>query len=136
MNIEMTGINMVLKKLLVAGAIVMVSMLVKAEQPIVLDPSYSHDKWVTLPRDVVKSFRAFTASMDSKDNDDGYQEGEADGTPEWVAYEIKAYTKSCIPTAKRPNWAAAPEFVRAGIAPNEDTVTVRMTKGPPTSKNR
>ena len=29
---------------------------------------YKHDKWGTLPKDTIKEFIAFTASMDSKDD--------------------------------------------------------------------
>jgi len=67
------------------------SSVSSAQKPVVLDPTYTHDKFVTLPGDEVKQFRAFTASMDTKDNDDSFGTGEAMGTPEWVAYEIKAY---------------------------------------------
>ena len=91
-----------------------------AQKPIVLDPSYQHDKFVTLPRDEVKYFRAFTSSMDSKDNDDDFEDGEAKGAPEWVAYEIKKYNDSCIPTAKRPTWKAEKKYVDAGIAPKDN----------------
>ena len=33
-------------------------------KPIVLDPNYSHNKWETLPRDIIKEFRAYTVSFD------------------------------------------------------------------------
>ena len=34
-------------------------------KPIVLDPSYEHDKFVTQPQDIVLKFRAYTVSFDS-----------------------------------------------------------------------
>ncbi|MAE92318.1 MAG: nuclease [Pelagibaca sp.] len=94
-----------------------------AAEPIVLDPTYQHDRWVTKPRDVIKEFRAFTTSMDSLDNDDNFGEGEAFGTPEWVAYQIKPYSKSCIPTKPRPEWKSAKKFVREKIAPTDASYT-------------
>lgn len=96
-----------------------ISLTSVAAEPIVLAPSYQHDRWVTKPRDVIKEFRAFTASMDSLDNDDNYGEGEAFGTPEWVAYQIKSYSKSCIPTKQRPEWRSAEEYVEEKIAPSD-----------------
>ncbi len=52
-------------------------------KPIILDPNYAHDRWVTQPRDIMRHFRAYTASFDSNDED------IRTGVPEWVAYEIK-----------------------------------------------
>ncbi len=90
-----------------------------AQKPIVLDPD--HDKFITLPRDEVKKFRSFTTSMDSKGNDDNYGRGEANGTPKWVAYEIKIYNGVCIPTKSRPTWKAQQKYVVNGIAPKDNS---------------
>lgn len=101
--------------------LVLLSLPSSATKPIALDPSYNHDKFVTLPGDEIKQFRAFTVSMDTKDNDDKYGEGEATGTPEWVAYEIKKYEGQCIPTKSRPTWKSERKYVESGIAPNDDS---------------
>lgn len=74
-----------------------------------------------MPRDVLKEFRAFTSSMDSKDNDDSFGMSEADGTPEWVAYQIKKYKGECIPTKSRPSWSSEARFVIDGIAPKDES---------------
>lgn len=54
-----------------------------------LDPTYSHDRWVTSSDGIIKDFAAFRSSFDSMDNDDNFAGGDALGVPEWVAYEIK-----------------------------------------------
>lgn len=97
------------------------SFSVLAEKPIVLEPSYDHDKFKTLPRDYVKQFRAFTSSMDTEDDDNSYGGGSALGTPEWVAYEIKRYAEECIPTQSRPEWKSEKSLVEMGIAPTDDS---------------
>lgn len=96
---------------------------IAAQKPIVLDPAYSHDRWETQPRDVVREFRAFTVSFDGADDDD------ADGTPslwrvpEWVAYEIKRFEGECIPTGSRPAWFSDDQLVAAGQAARDDSYT-------------
>lgn len=91
------------------------SCISDAAELIVLDPLYRHDHWITKPRDVMKEFRAFTVSIDSLDNDGNLGKSKAFGTPEWVAYQIKSYSRSCIPTKPRP----AEEFVEGKIAPTD-----------------
>ena len=59
--------------------------------------------------------------MDSKDNNDDFGTGEAMGTPEWVAFEIKKFNSKCIPTKKRPIWRAEKKYVEAGIAPKDNS---------------
>ncbi|XPS86627.1 putative DNA/RNA non-specific endonuclease [Desulfosarcina variabilis str. Montpellier] len=73
------------------------------------------------PMDIVREFRAFTISYDSKDNDDNFKNGEAFGIPEWVAYEIKKYDGDCIPTKKRPKWFAEEDLIEIGIAPKDSS---------------
>jgi endonuclease G len=82
---------------------------------------YDHDHWQTMPRDEVKEFIASTASMDSKDDNDGLEGGDVTGTPEWVSYEIRAIDRGCINTKKRPKWKAEDKFVNEGIAPTDDS---------------
>jgi hypothetical protein len=66
-------------------------------KPIVLDPNYNHDKWITQPQDIIKEFRAYTVSFDSKDD------GVALGVPEWVAHEIKPHPGSLGAGPNRPS---------------------------------
>lgn len=82
-------------------------------KPIVLDPNYSHDKWVTKPKDIVKEFRAYTVSFDSKDKD------VALGVPEWVAHEIKPHPAHLGAGPARPGkWITDS---KEGLAPTDDS---------------
>jgi len=82
-------------------------------RPIVLDPNYSHDRWVTEPRDIIREFRAYTTSFDSKDDD------IAMGVPEWVAYEIKPHPQPLGAGPTRPSpWMTDSE---EGLAPTDDS---------------
>jgi len=95
--------------------------IVAKQKPIILDPSYQHDKWNTLPKDQIKYFRAFTSSLDSKDDDNKDGQSEARGTPEWVSYEIRKFDGECIPTSKRPKWEAEKKYVTNGTAPKDNS---------------
>jgi len=92
-----------------------------------LDPSYEHDKWVTLPKDQVFKFAAYTTSFDGPDDNDG--DGLADywGIPEWVAFEIKKSTTD-HPLEVRPKWMTDESLYNQGIAPNDSTYHVKGTK--------
>ena len=56
-----------------------------------LIPGYEHDRFVTQPKDILQTFRAYITSFDSGDDDNG--DGTADywRVPEFVAYEIRAF---------------------------------------------
>lgn len=98
------------------------SALAYAEpKPIVLNPSYNHDKYQTLPRDIIKEFRAYTISFDSNDDNDGDGIGDSLGIPEWVSYEIKRFDGDCIPTFPRPPWFSDDELVADDVAPTDDS---------------
>lgn len=80
---------------------------------IVLDPNYSHDKWVTKPKDIIREFEAYTTSFDSKDG------GIAMGVPEWVAYEIKPHPQPLGAGPDRPSsWMTDSN---EGLAPTDDS---------------
>ena len=64
--------------------------LVTNLKPIVLDPTYRHDRFDTQPKDIVRQFRAYTTSFDSDDDNNGDGIGDNWGIPEWVAYELRA----------------------------------------------
>ena len=72
---------------------------------VVLDPTYDHDRWGTSPQDIVRQFRAYTVSFDSKDND------VAMGVPEWVAHEIKPISQTLPAGPARPSaWISLVNF--------------------------
>ena len=82
-------------------------------KPIELDPNYSHNKWGTQPQDIIREFRAYTTSFDSKDDDIAF------GVPEWVAYEIKPHPEPLGAGPDRPStWMTDTE---EGLAPTDDS---------------
>ncbi|HEV7280401.1 MAG TPA: DNA/RNA non-specific endonuclease [Pirellulaceae bacterium] len=92
-------------------------------RPIILDPSYEHDKFETQPQDQMRAFRAYTSSFDGADDDDGDGEGDAWGIPEWVSYEIRE-APGGVPSAfeDRPSpWMHDQELVDAGLCPTDDS---------------
>ena len=99
-------------------------------RPIVLDPSYQHDRFVTEPQDHVRQFRAYTVSFDGDDDNDGDGEGDVWGIPEWVAYEIKRHpgpVPSAFEDRPRP-WMDDDELVEVGACP---TTTATGTAATP-----
>ncbi|QQO08892.1 DNA/RNA non-specific endonuclease [Breznakiella homolactica] len=94
--------------------------------PIVLDPSYEHDKWGTLPQDLVYHFAAYTVSFDSADDNNGDGTPDLWGIPEWVSFEIKTVTEKHSLSA-RPRWMTDPHLYAAGIAPGDESYAVSGT---------
>ncbi|NQU22684.1 MAG: DNA/RNA non-specific endonuclease [Candidatus Nealsonbacteria bacterium] len=90
-------------------------------KPVVLDPTYEHDKYVTQPRDLVKEFRAFTVSFDSADDDDGDEIADVWAIPHWVAYEIKPSDDPPTSGPDRPKWMTIPDLRASGIAPDNES---------------
>ncbi len=50
--------------------------------PIVLDPSYLHDRWKTSNKGIIKDFSAYRSSFDDLDDDDNFGGADAWGVPE------------------------------------------------------
>jgi len=89
-------------------------------KPIVLDPSYNHDRWGTGSDGIIKDFRAYRSSFDSLDDDDAFGGPDAWGVPEWVAYEIKRFDGRCIPTHGRPgSWITDDTLFKSGVMPRD-----------------
>lgn len=59
-------------------------------RPVVLSSEHNHDRFVTQPSDLVLNFRAYTASFDTADDDDGNGEADLLGVPQWVSYQMNA----------------------------------------------
>jgi len=95
-------------------------------RPIVLNPSYNHDKWGTLPQDLIFKFAAYTSSFDGADDND--MDGDSDkwGIPEWVAFEIKKVNEEHF-LANRPGWMTDEALFNQGIAPSDDSYYVPGT---------
>lgn len=80
--------------------------------------TYRHDLYNTQPKDIIREFAAYTVSFDSQDDNDGDSKGDVWGVPEYVAYEIKKYPGTCIPTGPRPSqWLTNKELFAQGITP-------------------
>ena len=109
--------RMIVIMIVSAVATVSSTTVIAGGKPVVLDPSYDHERFHTQPQDVIRRFRAFTVSFDSLDDNDNDGQGEALGIPEWVAYQIKRYNGNCIPTKPRPGWFAEPGLINQGVAP-------------------
>ncbi len=101
--------------------------------PEIKDPSFEHDKWVTLPRDIPFEFAAFTLSFDGEDDDDGDGIPDLWGIPEWVSFEIKRLVKE-DPLKTRPNWMTDKDLQLRGIAPGDESYHVAGTMDLPEVK--
>lgn len=103
-------------------------------RPIVLDHSYEHDKWQTLPQDQIFHFAAYTTSFDGPDDDNGDDIPDKWGIPQWVAFEIKRATVD-HPLKTRPQkWMTDTQLHSQLIAPDDETYSVSGTKGLPEVK--
>lgn len=99
-------------------------------KPIVLDPSYEHDKWGTEPREMVYQFAAYTSSFDSNDDDNGDGIGDTWGIPTWVAYEVKRKNPQLPdPSYNRPSkWLTDTQQHALGVVPDDETYHVSGTR--------
>ena len=109
------------------GSVALASLLLATKpnfnfKPNLLQPDYSHDRWVTLPRDSMHFFTAYTVSFDGEDDNNGDFKGDRWAIPEWVSYEIKAKQGDIGKAPKRPKvWLTDPVLFPAGIAPSDDS---------------
>jgi len=77
---------------------------------------YNHDRFVTLPVDLRRSFKAFVVSFDSDDD------RRCLGVPEWVAYELRKSPSQIEEADDRPGrWATDTELFQKRIAPADAT---------------
>lgn len=87
-----------------------------------LTPDYEHDKFVTEPKDIVQTFRAYITSFDSGDDDNG--DGTADfwRVPEFVTYEIRAFDGILEKGPKRPStWITDKELYKQKIVSSDSS---------------
>ncbi len=116
-----------MKKYLVAATVLLLILpgilLGSDYRPIVLDPSYEHDKWQTQPQDHIFKFAAYTVSFDGVDNNDSDSDSDKWGIPEWVAFEIKRVVADHH-LDKRPKWMTDDALFDQGVAPNDKTYAV------------
>ncbi len=109
-------------KYLIFVIILLTSPIILHGEPalVTLDPSYEHDKWITLPRDIQFDFAAYTGSFDSADDNNGDGTPDIWGIPEWVSFEIRELVID-HPLQNRPGWMTDTELFEAGIAPDDDS---------------
>ena len=102
------------------------AILFAGPAPILLDYSYDHDRWITLPRDIQLDFAAYTVSFDSEDDNNGDGSLDIWGIPEWVSFEIKELITD-HPLASRPKWMTDTNLYAMGIAPDDKSYSVPGT---------
>lgn len=86
-------------------------------RPNVLDPSYRHDRFGTLPSDIVREFRAFTTSFDSDDDDDADGRPNILGIPHWVAQEVRRAERAPESSNRPQKWFSDAALSDRRIAP-------------------
>ena len=101
-------------------------------KPVRLPPTgYKHEKFAP-EADILKVFRGFTVSFDSKDDDDGRPGSDLLRVPHWVAQELRRWEPPvddqaddeawCLDTLKsRPTWFTDTDLFASGVAPNDDS---------------
>lgn len=104
-----------------AGSATSISLITDLK-PIVLDPTYRHDRFDTQPKDIVRQFRAYTTSFDSDDDNNGDGTGDNWGIPEWVAYELRATPSGLGSSPNSPSpWITDATLHSQDVAPNDDS---------------
>ena len=119
--------------LLLILSFLLASAPAKAEgKPVRLPPAgYKHEKFAP-EADILKVFRGFTVSFDSKDDDDGQPGSDLLRVPHWVAQELRRWEPPvddqaddkawCLDTLKsRPTWFTDADLFASGVAPNDDS---------------
>ena len=94
---------------------------------VVLDSSYNHNKWETIPVDVKYEFAAYTTSFDTDDPTIEGGENISLGIPEWVSFEIHGGVSSSKCRRPRP-WLTDTSLFNNGVAPGDNSYHVSGTK--------
>ena len=92
---------------------------------------YEHTRYAPEP-DVLREFRGFTVSFDSKDDDNEVHGAALLRLPHWVAQELRRWEPPeddratdeawCLDTLKsRPRWFTDTDLFASGVAPNDDS---------------
>ncbi len=128
----MTELRMVLAVLLLPVFLAAASTSLAAGRPVQEPPKgYDHDRFAPKP-DILRVFRGFVVSFDSKDDDDGLPGGDLLRVPHWVSQELRRWEPPkavkddvaawCLDTLRaRPKWFAEKDLLETGVAPNDDS---------------
>ena len=92
---------------------------------------YNHIKFAP-ETDILRLFRGFAVSFDSKDDDDGRPGPDLLRVPHWVSQELRRWEPPendqyddsawCLDTLqKRPRWFTEPDLFDTGVAPDDDS---------------
>jgi endonuclease G, mitochondrial len=91
-------------------------------RPIVIDPTYHHDRFITAPRDIFREMGAYVVSFDGDDDDDRDADADRLAIPEWVAYEIRRFEGELPPAPDRPSeWISDEALHTSGIMPLDNS---------------
>jgi len=94
-----------------------------AQKPNILHPDYNHDKYAPKCEGVYQAFRAFCSCFDDEDDDNGDGISDIWGVPEFVSYQLKRTSDSCLKTIKRPSWFHDKDLVKRKVMPKDDSYT-------------
>ena len=97
---------------------------------VVLDSSYNHNKWITLPLDVKYEFAAYTASFDTNDPTVEGGKNISLGIPEWVSFEIHGSVNPSKCSRPRP-WLTDTSLFNKEEAPDDASYYVSGTNDLP-----
>ncbi|MCY4347465.1 MAG: DNA/RNA non-specific endonuclease [Aestuariivita sp.] len=112
--------------------VVAVSAALAAGRPVQDSPQgYQHDRFAPQP-DIIRRFRGFVVSFDSKDDDDDVVGNDLLRVPQWVSQEVRRWEPPealkdddkawCLKTLKnRPKWFTDEDLFKTGVAPNDDS---------------
>ena len=128
----MSGLRLVLAVLLLPLFLAAASTRLAGGRAVQEPPKgYDHDRFAPKP-DILRVFRGFVVSFDSKDDDDGVSGGDLLRVPHWVSQELRRWEPPkalqddagawCLDTLRnRPKWFTDKDLFETGVAPNDDS---------------
>ena len=128
----MSGLRLVLAVLSIPVFLAAASTSLAGGRPVQEPPKgYDHDRFAPKP-DILREFRGFVVSFDSKDDDDGRAGGDLLRVPHWVSQELRRWEPPkalqdeagawCLDTLRdRPKWFTDEDLFETGVAPNDDS---------------
>ena len=128
----MSGLRLVLAVLSIPVFLAAASTSLAGGRPVQEPPKgYDHDRFAPKP-DILRVFRGFVVSFDSKDDDDGRSGGDLLRVPHWVSQELRSWEPPkavqddaaawCLDTLRnRPKWFTDEDLFETGVAPNDDS---------------
>ena len=122
-----TGLALLAAILLVSGMPAMADSRPKQPPP----QGYRHTRFAA-EQDILRKFRGFVVSFDSKDDDDDELGADLLRVPHWVSQEVRRWEPTsgdaaddaawCIETLdRRPSWFTDSDMYASGVAPDDSS---------------